>query len=196
MSRLRAEITPRLKAFGAIIAPRLESATSMKFNPQVAMHLRRSVNPPEETWVALCRESRGYKPYVHFRVAVNGEGMKFACYLEEDADDKPSFAGNLRSNARKLAAHLKEHPEIRSHHAEANYGKMLTGLHLNEKALKEFADRLDAVKGQHANFAVSLPKADSALESTESLAKAAVEKLLLLMPLYRLGIEKRFRIGG
>ena len=193
MERLRAEITPKLKELGAVVGPRLEYETGLDLRPQVAMHLRRSVNPPEETWVAFCREARGYKPYVHFRVAVNGYGVKFSCYLEEDADDKPAFAANLKANAKALGTYLGRNPQIRSHHAEANYGRMLPGLKLNTKALLELAERLDKVKSQHANFAISLPRADSALKSPESMAEAAVEGLTLLTPLYRLGAEKRYR---
>ena len=193
MERLRAEITPKLKELGALLAPRLEEAAGLDLRPQVAMHLRRTVNPPEETWVAFGREARGYKPYVHLRAAVNGHGVKFTCYLEEDADDKPVFATNLRANAKPLGAYLARNPQIRSHHAEANYGKMLPGLKLNAKGLLELAERLDKVKSQHANFAISLPRTDSALKSTESLADAAVEGFILLTPLYRLGAEKRYR---
>src|SRR5687767_1425367 len=192
MARLREEITPKLKELGSVIAPRLEEAIGLELRPQVAMHLRRSVNPPEETWVAFSREARGYKPYVHLRVGVNGFGVKFSCYLEEDADDKPVFAANLKANAKALGTYLAQNPQIRSHHAEANYGKMLPGLKLNSKALLDLADRLDKVKSQHANFAISLPRTDSALKSAESLADAAVEGLTLLTPLYRLGAEKRF----
>ena len=193
MARLRAEITPKLKELGEVVGPRLKEGAGLDLRPQVALHLRRSVNPPEETWVAFSREARGYKPYVHLRLAVNGYGVKFACYLEEDADDKPLFAANLRANAKTLGPYLARNPQIRSHHAEANYGKMQPGLKLNSKGLLELADRLDKVKSQHANFAISLQRTDSALKSRETLAEAAVGALTLLTPLYRLGAEKRYR---
>jgi uncharacterized protein YktB (UPF0637 family) len=186
MPRLKEEITPKLKALGEILAPRLEESSGLAMHPQAALHLRRSINPAEETWVSFCREARGYKPYVHLRLSVNAHGIKYTCYLEEDADDKPAFAKNLRKNAKSLAAHLKEHSEIRSHHAEANYGKMLPGKKLGESALRELAGRLDKVKSQHANFAISVPRGDKTL-STESFLDTAFDNLTLLIPIYRLG---------
>ena len=189
MPRIRAEITPKLKELGALVAPRLEEQTVLPMHAQAAQHLRRTVNPPEETWVAFCREARGYKPYVHLRIALNAEGVKFTCWVEEDADDKPVFARNLAKQARELAAYLKEHPEIRSHHAEANYGKMLPGLQLDRKGLAQLAARLEKVRSQHVNFAISVPRTDSMLKSAKGFADASVEGLLRLMPIYRLGFK-------
>jgi uncharacterized protein YktB (UPF0637 family) len=188
MPRIREAITPRLRELGNQIAPILEAESGLRMSPQVAMHLRRTVNPPEETWVSFCREARGYKPYVHLRLAVNLHGVKYTCYLEEDADDKPAFARNLRKNARAIAAHLKEHPEIRSHHAEANYGKMLPGLSLKESALRELADRLDRVKSQHANFSIAVPRDSITGKAQGAPVESSIEKLQMLIPLYRLGL--------
>ena len=188
MPRIRAEITPKLKDLGALVAPRLEAEGGLPFHAQAAQHLRRTVNPPEETWVAFCREARGYKPYVHLRVAINAEGVKLTCWVEEDADDKPVFAANLRRKAKEIGDYLKEHPEIRSHHAEANYGRQLPGLQLNKKGLTELAGRLEKVRSQHVNFAVSIPRADLSLKSTTRFVDVCVERLVLLMPIYRLGL--------
>src|SRR5690242_4931539 len=87
MPAIRAEITPRLKALGEQIAPSLPEITHRELYPQVAQHLRRSVNPPVETWVAFSPAPRGYKPFIHFRVAINGGGLKVVCHLEDDSED-------------------------------------------------------------------------------------------------------------
>jgi uncharacterized protein YktB (UPF0637 family) len=194
MERIKGEITPRLKELGGILSPKLEEKSGLRMTSQVAQHLRRSVNPAEETWVAFCREARGYKPYVHLRLAINQFGVKFACYLEEDADDKPAFAKNLKSNAKALGEHLSQHPQIRSHHSEANYGMMNPGLILDRKALIALAARLDSVKSQHANFAISVPRSDSTIKTTDALVQAALKSFDLLLPLYRLGIAKSVRL--
>src|SRR5581483_9932503 len=94
--------------------PSLPEITHRELYPQVAQHLRRSVNPPVETWVAFSPAPRGYKPFIHFRVAINGGGLKVVCHLEEDSEDKATFAGGLQRNAAALACHLAAHPEIRA----------------------------------------------------------------------------------
>lgn len=194
MTRLKAEITPKLKELGGVLAPKLEEMSGLRMTSQVAQHLRRSVNPPQETWVAFCREVRGYKPYVHLRLAINAHGLKFTCYLEEDADDKSVFAKSLRVNAKALGDHITRNPQIRSHHAEANYGMLNSGMLMDGKALKALAERLDTVKSQHANFAISMPRADSATKSKDSVIEAAMDSFGLLLPIYRLGVQKNYRI--
>src|SRR5258706_631491 len=87
MPRLRAQITPKLKEMASIITPRLEEATGLEFYGHVAMHMRRSVNPPIETWAAFCRSPRAYKPFVHTRLAVHGSGVKIDLQLEGRARD-------------------------------------------------------------------------------------------------------------
>jgi uncharacterized protein YktB (UPF0637 family) len=186
MPELKANITPKLKELGEELAPRLSEACGQTLYPHVAQHLRRSVNPPAETWVAFSRDRRGYKPYIHFRVAINGEGVKVACYLEEYSDDKPALAENLKRNAAALADYLKGNPQIRSHDHEANYGRLLDGRTLSEADITHLADRLSKVKSQHANWAIRFAKSDRVVRSPE-LADTALKAVGDLLPLYRLG---------
>lgn len=185
MPALKANITPKLKELGEALAPRLSEACGQTLYPHVAQHLRRSLNAPAETWVAFSRDRRGYKPYTHFRVAINGEGVKIACYMEEYSDDKPALAANMKRNAATLAAYLKSKPHIRSHDNEANYGKLLDGRTLTQADITQLADRLAKVKSQHANWAIRFAKTHPVVQSAE-LADAAVEAIKDLLPLYAL----------
>jgi uncharacterized protein YktB (UPF0637 family) len=195
MPVLKAKITPKLKELGAELLPALQRGISPQLHTHVAQHLRRSVNAPEETWVAFSRDTRGYKPYMHFRVAINSEGVKVVCFMEEYADDKPTFAQNLQRNARPLAGYLQEHPHIRSHDHEANYGKLLDGRLLSEADAVQLADRLTKVKSQHANFDIRYSRTDSVVRSAE-LPGAVLEAIKDLAPLYRMGVEPGYRITG
>src|ERR1043166_3862298 len=112
MPVLRSEITARLKEFGPQFAPALRQATGLELNTHIALHLRRTVNPPEETWAAFARNARSYKPFVHFRVAINREGVHVKVFVEDDADDKQLFAQNLKRNAGHLVKYFATHPEI------------------------------------------------------------------------------------
>jgi uncharacterized protein YktB (UPF0637 family) len=188
MPALKANITPKLKILGEQLAPRLSEACGHPLYPHVALHLRRSVNAPEETWIAFSRDRRGYKPYIHFRVAINGEGVKVSCYMEEYSDDKPALAKNMKRGAADLAEYLKSKPHIRSHDHEANYGKLLDGRTLSKADIMKLADRLSKVKSQHANWTVRFAKTNPVVKSPE-LADASLECIKDLMPLYTLGFE-------
>ena len=114
MPRLRAQITPKLKEMASIITPRLEEATGLEFYGHVAMHMRRTVNPPVETWAAFCRSPRAYKPFVHTRLAINSNGVKIVLHVEDDADDKQVFAQNLLDSVASAVKYLEVNPQIHS----------------------------------------------------------------------------------
>jgi uncharacterized protein YktB (UPF0637 family) len=192
MPAIRAEITPRLKALGEQLAPRLEEATGREIHPHVAQHLRRTVNPPIETWAAFSPSARAYKPFIHLRVAINGAGVKVVCHLEEDSDDKETFAENLKRNAAALAVYLAQHPEIhpmvpRGSLTDAEMGR-------DKAALATLADRLARVKAQDASFSIAFPRTDPALATGDTLVAASFAAMRTLLPIYRLGVEAGIRL--
>src|SRR2546421_1379612 len=194
MPRLRAEITPRLKELAALLAPRLESALGIEMHPHVALHMRRTVNPPEETWVAFCRATRAYKPYVHFRAAINGGGMKMSVFLEDDADDKPTFAKGLKRNSSALVKMFAATPNIHSYDLLTESGGPRPAHTLSKKEIEAFADRLAAVKGQHASFAIPISRKNPALSTAEGVTSAAEHSMTILLPLYRLGMDSTYKL--
>src|SRR5258705_13246055 len=76
MAAIRANIQPRLTSIGNALAPRLSSLVDVPLFVHVAKHMRRTVNPPDDTWAAFGRDPRGYKKDAHFRVAVSGQGVR------------------------------------------------------------------------------------------------------------------------
>jgi uncharacterized protein YktB (UPF0637 family) len=194
MPVLKAEITPRLKALGERIAPLLSEQAGHTLYPHVAQHMRRTVNAPDETWAAFSREKRAYKPFVHTRVAINGESVKIVCHLEDYARDKPIFAANLKRNASAVAKYLAEHPKIVSHDLSDPYGVPMAGRQLNRKALTAFVERLGTVKSQHVSFAIHIDPCDVCVGDGEGLVQRALQHMETLWPLYRLGAEAGVRL--
>lgn len=189
MPALKAHITPKLRELGELLLPRLEAQTGQTFYPHVAQHLRRTTNPPVETWVAFSKAARSYKPFVHLRVAANAEGLKIACFLEDYAEEKPLFARRLRAEAAALAEHFAAHPSLRSYDLTDDEGKPLIGSALDEAVLTRLAVRLDRVKSQHASFGIPFASTNPLLASPIELPDAILVALETLMPLYHLGAE-------
>lgn len=193
MPALKANITPKLKELADALHPLLIEATGLDIYTHVAQHLRRSVNPAEETWAAFSRSARAYKPFIHLRAAINGSGIKVACFLEEDADDKPVMAAGLARNAKPLAAYLAAHTEIRSHDAEANYGKLLDGRSMKKAEIAAFVERLSKVKSQHANFSIRFERDDQRVHSPEFVG-VALDSMKTLIPIYRMASEPKYKM--
>jgi uncharacterized protein YktB (UPF0637 family) len=188
MPRLRSEITPKLKELAAILTPKLIADTGLELYPHVALHMRRTVNPPEETWAAFARNARAYKPFVHFRVAVNRNGMKVVCFVEDDADDKPVFAANLKKHPTAVAKYLVEHPEVHSFDLMDAEGRPRSGI--DRKTIATFADRLASVKGQHASFGIPIGKSDPRLNSADGQVQCAIDCVKTMLPFYQMGLRR------
>lgn len=93
MHALRAIVRPRLISIGDALAPDLTALAGHPMYPHVAAHMRRRVNPPDDTWVAWSRSARGYKAYAHFEVGVSGEGVfvRFVIKPEGQLEKGPLF---------------------------------------------------------------------------------------------------------
>src|ERR1041385_1305687 len=189
MPQLRAQITPKLKEMASIITPRLEEATGLEFYGHVAMHMRRTVNPPVETWAAFCRSSRAYKPFVHTRLAINGNGIKIVLHVEDDADDKVVFAKNLLDNAAAAVKYLEVNPQIHSWDLRDHDENPLPGNKITETLIADFAKRLLKVRGQHTSFVIPIDRSDAVVAERELLAQAAVNHMQSLLPFYRIGLK-------
>jgi len=193
MPALKANITPKLKDLGEELAPRLSEAYGQTLYPHVALHLRRSVNAPVSTWVAFAKEKRAYKPYVHVRAAITGDEFRCLVFVEDYADEKLLFADNLAKNAAQLSSYLKKRPTIKAYAVLDKLGEPIKGTGLNRKTLKDFAERMKRVKGQHAIFGIALSRSHPVVQSGPELVDAIVEAMTELKPLYDCGSSKSYR---
>ena len=83
MPSLRALIKPKLMQLGTVLPQALSESVGETLYPHVAQHLRRTVNPPVETWVAFARTKRAYKPSVHLRVGIGRERVRVTVFVED-----------------------------------------------------------------------------------------------------------------
>ena len=187
MPLLKQRITPGLVLIGEALRETMGEILAEPVFPHVAKHLRRTVNPPIETWVAFARAARAYKPFVHTRVAVNEKNVRVLVFVEDYADDKLLFADNLAKRSAKLAAHCKLHPEIQAFDILNNKGEPLSGAKLKSADLKAFAARMHAVKGQHARFGIAIPKTEPMIKNGRELLTAVAEASRTLLPFYDCG---------
>jgi len=112
MAAIRAQIRPKLEGLGAALAPELGRLTQVELFPHVARHARRTVNPPDDTWVALGPDRRGYKKAQHFKVAVSRHCVRFLFEIGPEHAAKPRWAKAWRREAPRLAKPLAKTPGL------------------------------------------------------------------------------------
>ncbi len=108
MAAIRAQIQPKLFALADDLGPRLRSITGGEVFPHVAKHMRRTVNPPEDTWVAFGPEKRGYKKTQHFKIAMSRHCVRFLFEIGPEYADKGTWTRAWQREIARLAPKLKK----------------------------------------------------------------------------------------
>lgn len=187
MPLLKERITPKLKRVATALLERMGNVLDEQIYPHVAQHLRRSVNPPVETWAAFARNARAYKPFVHVRVGVSADQVRTVVFVEDYADDKLLFAKNLARSATGIAAWCLHHPAIHAYDILDAKGEPACGRALNARALRAFAERMTRVKGQHARFGIAFASTHPVVANGPECLEAVIEAARQLRPFYDCG---------
>jgi uncharacterized protein YktB (UPF0637 family) len=180
MAAIREEVRPWLERVGETLAPALADRVHSELFAHVARHARRTVNPPDDSWVAFGPGKRGYKKDRHFKVAISGSALRFLFEIGPEYADKVAWANAWRGAVRSLRPGLSntDLAWFRSEHDEEPAGP-LTALGIADLAglAERLLDRRDGqlVLGRRLtrNEALQLEDcafADRALETFSALA--------------------------
>ena len=113
MKSIKEHVRPKLIALGEELQPGLKKLAKNDVFPHVAMHIRRTVNPPPETWVAFGPSARGYKKYGYFGLVISRGGLHTRIVVKDEAPDRPQMAKLLLDRADVLAKVFGTHSVAR-----------------------------------------------------------------------------------
>src|SRR5207245_8837064 len=99
MTEIRARVRPKLDAFGESLTPSISRSVGGDVFAHVAKHARRTVNAPDDTWVAFGPDARGYKQHCHFKVSVSRGYVRFLFEVGPEHPDKRRRAAASRNHA-------------------------------------------------------------------------------------------------
>jgi len=113
MEKLYAYVRPKLIRLGDELAPELARKLHLELFPHVARHIRRTVNPPPETWVAFGPSPRGYKRYGYLALCISRAGLHVRAVVKSEADSRLAMARQLKTASRKLVKDFEGTPIAR-----------------------------------------------------------------------------------
>lgn len=102
MEAIISRIRPKLETLGTELAPYLSALCGEEMYPHVAKHARRTVNPPNDTWVAWAASKRGYKALPHFQVGLFPTHLFIIFAVIYESPNKLVFANYLDKHAAKV----------------------------------------------------------------------------------------------
>lgn len=161
MDAIQKRIQPKFSEIGNELVGYLSAQLGNEVFLHIAKHARRTVNPPDDTWLAIADNKRGYKMHPHFQLGLFDDHlfMWLACIYE--LKGKSEIAGTYMEHFDSLKQlpddfvismdHMKKDAfsikQLESHHLErfrdVKKAEFLIGRHLSpEDSRTTDGDRL------------------------------------------------------
>jgi uncharacterized protein YktB (UPF0637 family) len=186
MVEIRTRIRPKLEAVGHSLAPSVGRTIGGPTFAHVAKHARRTVNPPEDTWVAFCADPRGYKKHCHFKVAVSRHCVRFLFALGPEHADKKRWASAWKRSAGKLGPVLRRVRGLAWFKNEHDEEPAAPLADLTPDQVVGLADELLRTRDGQLVLGRAVPAEEAARWTEAQYRGAALETFRTLAPLYRL----------
>ena len=186
MSEIRSRIRPKLETVGHSLVPAVNRATGVPTFAHVAKHARRTVNPPDDTWVAFGPDPRGYKKHCHFKVAVSRQCVRFLFEVGPEHADKKRWAAAWKKSAPKLGPVIRRVRGLgwfKSEHDDAAAAALAD---LSPDDLAGLADELLRTRDGQFVIGRAVGAEEAAHWSDAQYRAAALEIFRALAPLFRL----------
>src|ERR671924_2304958 len=183
MGAIRTRIRPKLETLGRSLAPALARSLGGDTFAHVAKHARRTVNPPDDTWVAFGPDARGYKKHCHFKVAISRRAVRFLFEVGPEHDDKKRWAAAWKRNAPRLGPVLRRVKGLAWFKNEHDEDAAAPLADLSSERLAELADELTRTRDGQLVLGRAVPAEQAARWTEAQYRDAALETFRALAPL-------------
>lgn len=183
MSALIEQVRPKLARIGEEIAPFLSALCGEPMFPHVAKHARRTVHPPDDTWVAWANSKKGYKAHPHFQVGLWSSHLFIQFAIIYESPNKSVFARHL---AEKLPEVMAAIPARYYWSVDHTSPTVTPHSEMTEEKLLAAADRLVRVKKAEALCGLALFPGEEAVTDGAKLLQTIQSAFETLLPLYRI----------
>ncbi|TCI72669.1 MULTISPECIES: DUF1054 domain-containing protein [unclassified Exiguobacterium] len=179
MAGIRSEIQPLFHRIYDEVGPQLEADVGIPLYLHVAKHARRTVNPPKDTWMAICHDKRGYKKHPHFQVGLFDDRVFVWLAFIYEMPNKEAIGRRL------MALDFKS--DFPDFHIAGDHMKKDAFLieDMSTESIETMTERFATVKKADFLIGRQLP-ADASILQNEAAFLALVEDTFSrLMPIYR-----------
>lgn len=186
MEAIRERIQPKFKALGDSLAQDLSVLSGTEMFLHIAKHLRRKVNPPVDTWLAICPNKRGYKQVPHFQVGLFDDRVFIWLALIYELPNKSNIATTYMKEVDRLQKEIPSDFVLSFDHMKKDVTSLAD---LDRSGWNDALIRFRDVKKAELLIGRNLSFKDPVLEKPaelELLIKQTFEKLI---PLYKMAVN-------
>jgi len=186
MEAIRTRIRPKLEAAGRDLLPDVSRVGHAEAFVHVARHARRTVNPPDDTWVAFAGDKRGYKKHCHFKVAVSRGAVRFLFEAGPEHADKKRWVAAWKRHAPQFVPVLRRAKGLQWFKNEHDEKPTAALTEMSADDVARLGEEL--VHGRDGQLVLgrAVTADEAARWKARDYARAARETFHLLAPLYRL----------
>lgn len=186
MDALNSCVRPKFNKLGENFSAFFSSHLGEEFYPHVAKHARRTVNPPNDSWVAFAPYKRGYKALPHFQIGLWSTHLFIVFAIIYEAPQKNLMAQRLLAN-KSLLQQLPNDFIISGDHMSP---EAISIEDAKEEKLDELLIRLRDVKKGEFLVGRHIPREEAIKMSVSQFQQLVEETFTTLLPIYKIIQEK------
>ncbi|WP_134700236.1 YktB family protein [Ammoniphilus sp. YIM 78166] len=185
MEAIKERIQPKFQEIGSFLSDDLALMAGNEMHLHIAKHARRTVNPPKDTWLAICHDKRGYKKHPHFQVGLFDDHVFLWLAYIYEVPNKTHIAEQFLQQIDTVYQTIPKDYVLSLDHTQKNSIPM-EGLNISEftQAVERFRDvkKAELLVGKH------LSATDPLLDDGAAFLQYAKQTFETLMPLYKLSL--------
>lgn len=179
MKAIKSKVSPKLEELGDILGPELSALTEDEMYKHVARHARRSVNPPDDTWVALADDKRGYKKHPHFQIGLWRTHLFIWFAVINESRNKAAIAENMDKHLDDIKKQIPNDYVWSTDHTEPGVVPQ------READLEAMLDRLQNIKKAEILCGRTIECNNPILQDGEKLTAEIEKTFQTVLPLYK-----------
>ncbi|WP_421384373.1 YktB family protein [Bacillus salacetis] len=183
MEALIETVRPKLDALGTHFSPTLSTMTGDEMFPHVAKHARRSVNPPDDTWVAFANNKRGYKKHPHFQIGLWETHVFVWFAMIYEAPAKEEYGKKLEQNIDRITDIIPRNFVWSGDHTKPEVQPFSE---MDKEELTSLFKRLQTVKKAEILCGIQIPREKAVKLSGDETIEIISDAFVKLLPLYNL----------
>lgn len=180
MEAIQTRIQPKFRQIGEQLTSDLSIKLGNEMFLHIAKHARRTVNPPKDTWLAVCNNKRGYKKHPHFQVGLFDDRLFIWLAFIYELPHKESIARNFQKHIDEIEANIPDHFVISQDHMKKD------AVSMKDADVQAILSRFEKVKKAEFLVGVHIDAHDEILQDGEQLLTYIQETIDALIPIYQL----------
>ncbi|MBP3040785.1 DUF1054 domain-containing protein [Bacillaceae bacterium Marseille-Q3522] len=183
MKAIQERIQPKFQAIGQPLTDYLSQKIGNEMFLHIARHARRSVNPPNDTWLAIAANKRGYKMLPHFQIGLFDDHVFLWLAFIYELPNKTEIAKIFLKNMKTIKETIPNEYVLSLDHMK-KFAAPIKEINF-KNTLEHFRDvkKAELLIGRH------VAATDPILKNGGQFMKLAEETFDTLIPLYKLSHE-------